>query len=223
MLLLPYFHQLDMQVRFRAGMIVNCSLELAYYGRMRISEALPNIDIVRILTEDEIDAAAAEVDFFITFDYLHKQVPIVEISSMIQDSDIQKLQLYLKQLRQQRSALQPISCSMCAHHAADEDALVSYLFQCYQENCKTGTYEEFTAMFPMHRLLLRDCMLVVLYDERFSESFISMIALKKQLYIEGKGIRQVCLAGFVHTSYERLQEQLMQLKECLRKQLPHLM
>lgn len=50
-----------------------------------------------------------------------------------------------------------------------------------------------------------------------------MIALKKQLYIEGKGIRQVCLAGFVHTSYERLQEQLMQLKECLRKQLPHLM
>ena len=74
-------------------------------------------------------------------------------------------------------------------------------------------------MFPMHRLLLRDCMLVVLYDERF----ISMIALKKQLYIEGKGIRQVCLAGFVHTSYERLQEQLMQLKECLRKQLPHLM
>ena len=223
MLLLPYFHQLDMQVRFRAGMIVNCSLELAYYGRMRISEALPNIDIVRILTEDEIDAAAAEVDFFITFDYLHKQVPNVEISSMIQDSDIQKLQLYLKQLRQQRSALQPISCSMCAHHAADEDALVSYLFQCYQENCKTGTYEEFTAMLPMHRLLLRDCMLVVLYDERFSESFISMIALKKQLYIEGKGIRQVCLAGFVHTSYERLQEQLMQLKECLRKQLPHLM
>lgn len=74
-------------------------------------------------------------------------------------------------------------------------------------------------MLPMHRLLLRDCMLVVLYDERFSESFISMIALKKQLYIEGKGIRQVCLAGFVHTSYERLQEQLMQLKECLRKQL----
>lgn len=32
-------------------MIVNCSLEQAYYGRMRISEALPNIDIVRILTE----------------------------------------------------------------------------------------------------------------------------------------------------------------------------
>lgn len=31
------------------------------------------------------------------------------------------------------------------------------------------------------------------------------------------------MAGFVHTSYERLQEQLMQLKECLRKQLPHLM
>ena len=46
--------------------------------------------------------------------------------------------------------------------------------------------------------------------------------LKNQLYIEGKGIRQACLAGFVHTSYEHLQEQLMQLKEHLRKQLPHL-
>ena len=49
-----------------------------------------------------------------------------------------------------------------------------------------------------------------------------MLELKNQLYIEGKGIRQACLAGFVHTSYEHLQEQLMQLKEHLRKQLPHL-
>ena len=222
MLLLPYFHQLDKQVRFRAGLIVNCSLELAYYGRMRISEALPNIDIVRILTEDEIDAARFEVDFFITFDYLHKQVPNVEISSIIQDSDIQKLQLYLKQLRQQRSALQPIPLSAHVHHAVDEDALVSYLFQRFHEHCRTVSYEEFTAMLPMHRLLLRDCMLVVLYDERISESFVSMLELKNQLYIEGKGIRQACLAGFVHTSYEHLQEQLMQLKEHLRKQLPHL-
>ena len=77
-------------------------------------------------------------------------------------------------------------------------------------------------MLPMHRLLLRDCMLVVLYDERISESFVSMLELKNQLYIEGKGIRQACLAGFVHTSYEHLQEQLMQLKEHLRKELPHL-
>lgn len=222
MLLLPYFHQLDKQVRFRAGLIVNCSLELAYYGRMRISEALPNIDIVRILTEDEINAARFEVDFFITFDYLHKQVPNVEISSIIQDSDIQKLQLYLKQLRQQRSALQPIPFCAHVHHAVDEDALVSYLFQCFHEHCETVSYEEFTPMLPMHRLLLRDCMLVVLYDERISESFVSMLELKKQLYIEGKGIRQACLAGFAHTSYEHLQEQLMQLKEHLRKQLPHL-
>lgn len=222
MLLLPYFHQLNTQVRFRAGLIVNCSLELAYYGRMRITEAIANIDIVRILTEDELEEASPEVDFFITFDYLHKKVPNVEISSIIQDSDIQKLQQYLNQLRRERAMKQPVSCSRHLRHAENEDALVLLLFQQLHENCEAISYAEFTAMLPIHRLLLRDCMLIVLYDERIDSSFISMLELKNQLYIEGKGIRQVCLAGFASAGYERLQENLVQLKEQLKKHLPHL-
>ena len=222
MLLLPYFHQLNTQVRFRAGLIVNCSLELAYYGRMRITEAIANIDIVRILTEDELEEASPEVDFFITFDYLHKKVPNVEISSIIQDSDIQKLQQYLNQLRRERAMKQPVSCSRHLRHAENEDALVLLLFQQLHENCEAISYAEFTAMLPIHRLLLRDCMLIVLYDKRIDSSFISMLELKNQLYIEGKGIRQVCLAGFASAGYERLQENLVQLKEQLKKHLPHL-
>lgn len=222
MLLLPYFHQLNTQVRFRAGLIVNCSLELAYYGRMRITEAIANIDIVRILTEDELEEASPEVDFFITFDYLHKKVPIVEISSIIQDSDIQKLQQYLNQLRRERAMKRPVSCSRHLRHAENEDALVLLLFQQLHENCEAISYAEFTAMLPIHRLLLRDCMLIVLYDKRIDSSFISMLELKNQLYIEGKGIRQVCLAGFASAGYERLQENLVQLKEQLKKHLPHL-
>ena len=222
MLLLPYFHQLNTQVRFRAGLIVNCSLELAYYGRMRITEAIANIDIVRILTEDELEEASPEVDFFITFDYLHKKVPNVEISSIIQDSDIQKLQQYLNQLRRERAMKRPVSCSRHLRHAENEDALVLLLFQQLHENCEAISYAEFTAMLPIHRLLLRDCMLIVLYDKRIDSSFISMLELKNQLYIEGKGIRQVCLAGFASAGYERLQENLVQLKEQLKKHLPHL-
>lgn len=222
MLLLPYFHQLNTQVRFRAGLIVNCSLELAYYGRMRITEAIANIDIVRILTEDELEEASPEVDFFITFDYLHKKVPNVEISSIIQDSDIQKLQQYLNQLRRERAMKRPVSCSRHLRHAENEDALVLLLFQQLHENCEAISYTEFTAMLPIHRLLLRDCMLIVLYDKRIDSSFISMLELKNQLYIEGKGIRQVCLAGFASAGYERLQENLVQLKEQLKKHLPHL-
>lgn len=222
MLLLPYFHQLNTQVRFRAGLIVNCSLELAYYGRMRITEAISNIDIVRILTEDELEEASPEVDFFITFDYLHKKVPNVEISSIIQDSDIQKLQQYLNQLRRERAMKRPVSCSRHLRHAENEDALVLLLFQQLHENCEAISYAEFTAMLPIHRLLLRDCMLIVLYDKRIDSSFISMLELKNQLYIEGKGIRQVCLAGFASAGYERLQENLVQLKEQLKKHLPHL-
>lgn len=222
MLLLPYFHQLNTQVRFRAGLIVNCSLELAYYGRMRITEAIANIDIVRILTEDELEEASPEVDFFITFDYLHKNVPNVEISSIIQDSDIQKLQQYLNQLRRERAMKRPVSCSRHLRHAENEDALVLLLFQQLHENCEAISYAEFTAMLPIHRLLLRDCMLIVLYDKRIDSSFISMLELKNQLYIEGKGIRQVCLAGFASAGYERLQENLVQLKEQLKKHLPHL-
>lgn len=64
-------------------------------------------------------------------------------------------------------------------------------------------------------------MLIVLYDERISASFISMLELKKQLYIEGKAIQQVCLAGFAVSGYEHLQEDIIQLKEQLKKLLPH--
>lgn len=222
MLLLPYFHQLNTQVRFRAGLIVNCSLELAYYGRMRITEAIANIDIVRILTEDELEEASPEVDFFITFDYLHKKVPNVEISSIIQDSDIQKLQQYLNHLRRERAMKRPVPCTRHLRHAENEDTLDLLLFQQLHENCEAISYAEFTAMLPIHRLLLRDCMLIVLYDKRIDSSFISMLELKNQLYIEGKGIRQVCLAGFASAGYERLQENLVQLKEQLKKHLPHL-
>lgn len=222
MLLLPYFHQLKKTERFRAGLIVNCSLELAYYGRMRITEAIGQIDIARILTEDEIDAAADEVDFFITFDYLHQRVPNVEISSMIQDSDIQKLQLYLKQLRQSRAMKQPIPCTHHRRHAENEDALHQLLYQKLHDHCTDMSFHEFVSMLAMHRLLLQDCMLIVLYDARISASFISMLELKKQLYIEGKAIRQVCLAGFAVSGYEHLQEDIIQLKEQLKKLLPHL-
>lgn len=129
---------------------------------------------------------------------------------MMQDSDIQ-LQLYLKQLRQQRSALQPISCSMCAHHAADEDdALVSYLFQCYQENCKTGTYGNSLPCFHASSCFATACWWCCMMT--IQQIFISMIALKSScISKEGNPSN---MAGFVHTSYERLQEQLMQLKEC---------
>lgn len=223
MLLLPSFRQLDQKIRFRAGLIVNCSLELSYYGRMRISEAITNIDIVRILTEDEIDDACSEVDFFITFDYLHKKVPNVEISSIIQDSDIQKIQLYLNQLRRNKAMMHPVNCNHHIRNPQNEDVLNQLLFQQLQNSSKSISFDDFTAMLPVHRLILQDCMIIILYDERILTSFISMTELRSQIYIEGQAIHEICLAGFADNGYERLQEELIQLKVHLNKQLPHLM
>lgn len=212
MLLLPYFHQIDIGKHVRVGLIVNCSLELAYYGRKRIMEAIPQIEIVTILTEDEIETICPTVDFFIAFEYLQSDVVYVEISSIIQDQDLYKLRTFLNDRFHKQALQNPIPYTNHKSMVQHEEALLHSLYLALKSHDVAIDYKEFMNMYLLQHVMLQDRMLYVILDDRIPSSFLISLTLQTPFYVNGEKIKQAWLACFAPKGYAQLKKELLQMK-----------
>lgn len=221
MLLLPIFDQLEQWHRYHVGLIVNCSLELAYYGKKRISQALPQIDIDYILTEDDIETIKDKVDFFISFDYLPYAIPFVEISSMIQDQDIRKLKSYLKELRFKAVKMLALPMIKKQMKASQEEDI---LYQLYEELCSQTdqiSFETFNIMYKRQSLILQNSLVLILYDSRLSQNKVVCYELKKKCYLKGRTILSVVFITLSDMSYDDLWNHTLWIKHMLKTQFAY--
>lgn len=216
MLMTPYFQSLAHQRKVRIGLVVNCSLELAYYGEITIRKAIPEIDITCVLTEEEIPAKTAQVDYFISFEYLKQAVPYVEINSVIKEEDIQKLkQFHIAYLREKAlmTAL-PIQHSYGDVRSEEELWQIGYEKLCHHD-CQIPL-EAYLHMSAISRLYLPQQILIILYDSRIPASFIEQLRLAHPLYLEGNQIEQVSLIALHQGSHDALLDDIQRVEAYLR-------
>lgn len=99
LVLLEYLEQSDCQRRYRAGLVVNCGIDLALYGKHRIEKLVSKVRVADIVTEDEIQTECARssaglferFDFLISFEPLAADFPSVVVSSTIDERDIERI------------------------------------------------------------------------------------------------------------------------------------
>lgn len=99
LVLLEYLEQVDYQRRYRAGLVVNCGIDLALYGKHRIEKLVSKVRVADIVTEDEVQMACAKsssglfdrFDFLISFEPLAVDFPSVVVSSTVDERDIERI------------------------------------------------------------------------------------------------------------------------------------
>lgn len=99
LVLLEYVEQVDYQRRYRAGLVVNCGIDLALYGKHRIEKLVSKVRVADIVTEDEIQRACVRssaslfdrFDFLISFEPLAVDFPSVAVMSTIDERDIERI------------------------------------------------------------------------------------------------------------------------------------
>lgn len=217
MLLMAYFERLDKQYHYTVGLVVNCSLELAYYGRTRIMAALPQLDITHIVTADDVDHVKDQVSFFISFDYLRQQVPFVEIAPTIKDKDIQKIRQYMQDIRKEKLAKNDILQRSKKCKAGSETELIQLL---YKETCTCIhdiSYDQFLKIYHIQQILTQACLLLPVYDDCIQQTQIITMEFAQTLYIEGERVRKCALLCFPKGSFHELQSEVYKVKTCLKE------
>ena len=99
LVLLEYLEQVDYQRRYRAGLVVNCGIDMALFGKHRIEKLMSKVRVADIVTEDEIQMECARsnvglfdrFDFLISFEPLAVDFPSVVVSSTIDERDIERI------------------------------------------------------------------------------------------------------------------------------------
>lgn len=188
MLLLPYFNEIRLIQKYRAGLIVNCSLEQAYFGKYKIERSVPRISVKQILTEEEIQEYEDDLDFFITFNYIACGIPHIEISSMVNQTDIAELSAFLD------------------HYIDEEAEHMKFNFPCRRSTFKTSflpniakllyrdmkaegaarmTYEEYEQRLIMQKVIKNDKMLVIFYDSSVTKQLFYIYRPENKTYIDG--------------------------------------
>lgn len=194
MLLLPYFHEMKLVRRYRVGLIVNCSIEQAYFGKYKIEQSLPNISIRQILTEEEIEKFETALDFFITFNYITCTIPHIKISSMVRQKDITELSAFLESFHEQEIAQKKFKFPI--HKGVLEDALYPDILRIlYRDmlswNAAALSYEEYEKRFLIQKTMLNDAVLVVFYEASVKKQLLLSYKMKKMTYIDGRIIKTI--------------------------------
>lgn len=218
MLLLPYFNEINLADKYHAGLIVNCSLELAYFGKCKIEQYIPKISISQILTEEDIQQFDDDLDFFITFNYITNSTPHVKISSMVNHTDIEKIYAFLEDFHSSR--LKHMRFFLPQHNKILKTAIFPDIIDIlYQDMLTQGasdlTYEEFAKRLTTQKVLLSETMLVILYDSSVLKQLLFSYETEYMTYIDGLLIKKIDVLYIKNTD----EINLGQLIEKLRQQL----
>lgn len=96
LVLLDYLEQAGALRCYRVGLVVNCGIDLALWGAHRIEKLSSRLEVVDVLTENEVAAAASgprlslaeRFDFLVSFEPLDVKFPSVTISPSVSRADI---------------------------------------------------------------------------------------------------------------------------------------
>lgn len=194
MLLLPYFNEMKLFHKYHAGLIVNCSIEQAYFGKYKIEQSLPEISIIQILTEEEIEEYESALDFFITFDYITCGIPHVEISGMVKQNDIAELSAFLETFSENERGRKKFNfpCRQSSLKTVFYPDIVKAIYRdMTSEGAADLRYEEYEQRFIIQKAMFNDEILVIFYDSSVRKQLLFSYKMEKKTYIDGRLIRTI--------------------------------
>lgn len=219
MLLIPYFKELNITYKIHVGLVVNCSIEQAYYGKYTIEKTLPNIEIRQILTERDMENDMYKEDFYISFNYLKTNRPYIQISSMLHSHDIQKIKSCMeefenqkrKQLFSKRYSTQKISIT----------TFPQLMTRLYNDMMKHGHFDISLAQFEdevqITKLFQDDIVIIPFFHHSIQDDNIYIYDIEKDFYIEGNCIHHIHILWIKERPYHDLFEYLKYYKHHLHE------
>lgn len=219
MLLIPYFKELERNNKIHAGMVVNCSIEQAYYGKYTIEKAIPNIKIHKILTEQDMENAPYDEDMYISFDYLKTSQPYVQISSMIHAQDLDKIKAWIKDHKNiNRECLftkNPIIVSIAPGTYLQ---LCACIYKDMMQHYKMDiSIEQFQDQIQILKLFEGDHAIIPFYNKHITEDHSMLYTIEKELFMEGIRIHHVHVLCIKERSFSALSEYISYYKQHLHE------
>lgn len=194
MLLLPYFNEMKLVHPYCAGLIVNCSIEQAYFGKYKIEQSIPRISIKQILTDEEINEYETTLDFFISFNYITCRIPHVEITGMVNQGDINELEAFLEKFSENKMACKKFDFPhrQIPLNAVFYPDILNILYQdMIVEDAAALKYDEYEQRFIIQKVMLHDEALVVFYDASVKKQMLLSYRMEKKTYMDGRMIRMI--------------------------------
>ena len=116
LVLLDYLERADCQRSYRAGLVVNCGIELVHYGSRRIEKFAERVKVTGIVTEEEVARSKVQAhrglrerfDFLISFEPIDVAFPCVVISKAIDGRDIARIASSIPLRRAGREEVVPV-------------------------------------------------------------------------------------------------------------------
>lgn len=170
MLLIPFMSTQN-TIRQRAIIVSNASFEVAHYVTYRITSTFPNIDIVDVVSSDEVTEPTSRqndsvqiADFAITFDPLDAPLPTCRISPAIDGSDILHLHEFLLNLSRkwQRGPFE--QSTRVIREATIEDVTQATYWSLRTDGLFQGSFETFRSQFLGHAAISSDGMTTAVYS-----------------------------------------------------------
>lgn len=221
MLLIPYFKELNIANKLHVGLVVNCSIEQAYYGKYTIEKALPNIEIDQILTQYDMEKPACDEDFYISFDYLNTKKPYIQISSMLHSKDIEKIKICINDFKnKKRKSLFSKKHDIKKLSSITYDQLIQNLFQ---DMIKHSHFDMELTQFQDHiqiiKLFQDDIAIIPFFHKDIKEDFLSIYDIEKDFYMEGICIHHIHMLCIKERPYHELYDYLLYYKHHLKKDI----
>lgn len=217
MLLIPYFKELAADKKLHVGLIVNCSIEQAYYGKYAIEKALPNILIHTILTEQDMELAPYDEDMYIAFDYLKTSKPYVQISSMIHAQDIEKIKVWIQNYKNSKREhvflKNPvIKKSIAGTYETLTECIYKDMLSHYP---MTLSVEQFLNQIQIVKLFQDDYMIIPFYNKYITNDKHMLYEVEKGLFVEGIRVYHVHVLCIQERSFAELSDYILYYKQHL--------
>lgn len=199
MALLPYFDLLDVKKKYKAGLIVNCSIEQVFFAVYKIEQYIPKVSIVHTLIEEEVSQYEPYVDFFITFTYIKSSKPFVLLSNVINEKDLHKLGSFIRDFTKlkMQDDRHPIPEYHKVLPRVSYQAMLQYIYHdLMKEACISFHQQEFLKRFALQKVFSNHQIILVFYDAFIGYEALIYYHLKEGVYCDGfliSEIRVLCM------------------------------
>ena len=221
MLLIPYFKELNIANKLHVGLVVNCSIEQAYYGKYTIEKALPNIEIDQILTELDMEKMSNDEDFYISFNYLKTEKPYIQISGMLHSKDIEKIKSSISDFQNKnRKSLFSKKYEIKKISSITYDQLTQCLYdEMKKHSCFDMNLTQFCDQIHIIKLFQDDIAIIPFFHKDIKEDFLSIYDIEKDFYMEGVCIHHIHMLCIKERPYHELYDYVLYYKHHLKKDI----
>lgn len=201
LVLLRYFDQLNLQRRFRAGLVVDRGIEMAIHAQYRIERSTSIVNITDIVTEQDVAeeegngfrSFRSRFDFLIAFSPITCSFPSVCITDTISEADISHLVSMPLSLNETGSSVGTLALDDVSEKLREGESWIDEMRRIAISQGAEFSLEEFSGIAEMNGVILGTVLAVPVLTVRTPRTSAFSCTFPKGFCANGRRMRSFAM------------------------------